>query len=219
MDHLCVAFRKGRYIMGIIKRVLDLIGSMFGLILLSPVIVIIAIMIKLNSSGPVFFVQDRIGHKGAYFRLLKFRTMVENAEMQGTGLYSFEDDPRITSVGHYLRRMSLDELPQFFNVLMGSMSLVGPRPPVTYELGPWEDYTPEMLKRFDVKPGITGLAQVSGRNHLSWQDKIVFDNRYVDLYFRSGILIDLRILFKTLFVVLSSRDTIEVKKTDKFEGN
>lgn len=203
---------------GMAKRLLDIIGSMAGLIVLSPLLIIIALLIKATSPGPVFFAQDRIGLNGKHFRMLKFRSMVDNAENQGTGLYSFDGDPRITRVGDVLRRKSLDELPQLFNVLMGPMSLVGPRPPVTYELGPWEDYTLTMRKRFDVKPGITGLAQVSGRNDLDWDDKIVFDNTYVDLYERFGALIDLRILLQTVWVVLTGRDTVEVEKPDEAEG-
>ena len=109
--------------------------------------------------------------------MYKFRTMYVNSEKSGTGLYSFDDDPRITRIGSFLRRFSLDELPQLINVILGSMSLVGPRPPVTYELGPWNEYTPHMRKRFKVKPGITGLSQVSGRNTLDWDQKIKYDNR------------------------------------------
>jgi len=200
------------------KRLLDIVGSVLGLLVLGPVMIVIAIMIKATSAGPVFFAQDRIGLRGTHFSMLKFRSMVDNAEKQGTGLFSFEGDPRITRVGHVLRRKSLDELPQLINVLTGAMSLVGPRPPVTYELGPWEEYTPEMRKRFDVKPGITGLAQVSGRNDLEWDDKIVFDNRYVDLYARWGVLIDLRILAQTVWVVLAGKNTVEAEKAEGPEG-
>ncbi len=200
------------------KRLLDIVGSVLGLLVLGPVMIVIAIMIKATSAGPVFFAQDRIGLRGTHFSMLKFRSMVDNAEKQGTGLYSFAGDPRITRVGHVLRRKSLDELPQLINVLTGAMSLVGPRPPVTYELGPWEEYTPEMRKRFDVKPGITGLAQVSGRNDLEWDDKVVFDNRYVDLYVRWGVLIDLRILAQTVWVVLAGKNTVEAEKVEGSEG-
>lgn len=200
------------------KRLLDIFGAVTGLLVLGPVMIVIAIMIKATSAGPVFFAQDRIGLRGRHFSMLKFRSMVDNAEKQGTGLYSFEGDPRITRVGHVLRRKSLDELPQMINVLTGAMSLVGPRPPVTYELGPWDDYTPDMRKRFEVKPGITGLAQVSGRNDLEWDDKIVFDNRYVDLYARWGVLIDLRILAQTVWVVLAGKNTVEAEKAEGSEG-
>ena len=191
------------------KRLIDILGASFLIIVLSPFLAVIALAIRLSSPGPVFFVQRRIGLKGRVFRMIKFRTMFQNAEKMGTGLYSFEDDPRITKVGHILRRKSLDELPQLLNVLVGSMSLVGPRPPVTYELGPWEDYTPEMRKRFDVKPGITGLAQVSGRNELNWDQKIVFDNLYVDRLAVHGAFLDIVILLRTVWLVLRSRNTIE----------
>jgi undecaprenyl phosphate N,N'-diacetylbacillosamine 1-phosphate transferase len=191
------------------KRLIDILGSSFLIIVLCPLLVVIALAICLSSPGPVFFVQRRIGLKGRVFRMLKFRTMFQNAEKMGTGLYSFDDDPRITKIGRILRRKSLDELPQLLNVLAGSMSLVGPRPPVTYELGPWEEYTPEMRKRFDVKPGITGLAQVSGRNELNWDQKIVLDNLYVDRVAVHGVLPDIVILFRTVWLVLQARNTIE----------
>jgi lipopolysaccharide/colanic/teichoic acid biosynthesis glycosyltransferase len=135
--------------------------------------------------------------------------MFQNSEKTGTGLYSFENDPRVTRIGRFLRRKSLDELPQLFNVMGGSMSLVGPRPPVTYELGPWKDYTAQMRKRFEVKPGITGLAQVSGRNELNWDEKIVLDNLYVDRFAKLGFWFDLVILWRTVWVVLEGQNSVE----------
>ena len=191
------------------KRLIDIFGSILLITVLCPFLVFIALAIRLSSPGPVFFVQRRIGLKGRVFRMVKFRTMFQNTEKMGTGLYSFNDDPRITKVGRILRHYSLDELPQLFNVLVGSMSLVGPRPPVTYELGPWDDYTPAMRKRFDVKPGITGLAQVSGRNELNWDQKIVLDNLYVDRVAVHGALPDIVILLRTVWLVLQARNTIE----------
>lgn len=192
-----------------LKRLLDILGSSVAIVLFSPILLIAALAVKITSPGPVFFVQKRIGLKGAHFSMRKFRSMVDGAERQGTGLYTFGDDPRVTYVGNFLRKTSLDELPQLFNVLGGSMSLVGPRPPVTYELGKWEDYTPTMRRRFDVKPGITGLAQVSGRNELDWDTKIEFDNHYVDQFERLGILLDLKILLKTVLIVLQAKSTEE----------
>jgi lipopolysaccharide/colanic/teichoic acid biosynthesis glycosyltransferase len=194
------------------KRLLDIFGALLLIVILGPLLIGIAMTIRLTSAGPVFFVQNRIGLGGKIFRMFKFRTMFQNSEKMGTGLYSFENDPRITRIGGILRRNSLDELPQLFNVLGGSMSLVGPRPPVTYELGAWEDYTPDMRKRFEVKPGITGLAQVSGRNELNWDEKIVFDNGYVDRFREKGVWIDLAILWSTLWVVFAGRDTVEQGK-------
>lgn len=192
-----------------LKRLLDIFGAIFGAILFSPILIGSAVLIKLTSPGPIFYIQHRLGRDGEEFAMFKFRTMIENAEHMNTGLFSYEDDPRITPVGRILRKLSLDELPQVFNVLNGSMSLVGPRPPVTYELGPWEEYTPEMRKRFQVNPGITGLAQVSGRNELDWDSKIVFDNLYVDKFAKFGVLLDLQIILRTVWVVLRGRDTIE----------
>ena len=191
------------------KRFIDIVASVILIAVFLPLMIVIAVAIRMTSREPIFFFQERIGLRGRVFRMIKFRTMFQNLEMTGTGLYSFKDDPRITRIGHVLRRKSLDELPQLFNVLAGSMSLVGPRPPVTYELGPWEHYTPEMRKRFEVKPGITGLAQVSGRNELNWDEKIIFDNEYVDRLSKLGVWIDFLILWRTFWVVLAGRDTVE----------
>ena len=171
--------------------------------------ILIIILIKFTSKGPVFFIQERIGLNGKYFRMLKFRTMYQNSEKKGTGLFSFKGDARIIKVGHFLRRLSLDELPQFFNVLIGSMSIVGPRPPVTYELGDWSTYTPVMKKRFKIKPGITGFAQISGRNNLEWDKKIAYDILYINKYNRYGLLLDTYIIFKSFCVVLSGRGVLE----------
>jgi len=149
-----------------LKRIIDIIGSLVGLVILSPVFLVIALFIKMDSPGPVFFVQDRLGLRGRTFRIIKFRTMVVNAENIGDGLrVKSERDPRITKVGRILRATSLDELPQLINVLKGDMSLVGPRPPATYH--PYDGYAkyPEWAKkRFEMRPGITGLAQVRLRN-------------------------------------------------------
>lgn len=191
------------------KRLLDIFGSIIVLIIFAPIMILIAFAIKLESSGPVLFKQERIGRGGANFNMLKFRSMVNNAENIGTGLFSYEDDPRITKVGNFIRRTSLDELPQLLNVISGSMSLVGPRPIVTYEYGAYSDFSPKIKKRFDVKPGITGLAQVTGRNSLTWEEKVDCDVVYVDLLRKLGILIDLKIILKTVYVVCRMKNTIE----------
>jgi len=198
-----------------LKRLLDIVLSTLILFLFAQVFLMIAILVKLDSKGPVFFVQERLGLNGEIFKMFKFRTMVVNAEKMGTGIFSYENDPRITKVGRILRATSLDEIPQIFNVLRGSMSLVGPRPPVTYELGSYSDFTPNMKIRFQVKPGITGLAQVSGRNDLDWDHKIEFDNRYVDLFSRFGVFVDLAILLRTIFVVLSMSKVVEKERNEK----
>lgn len=191
------------------KRALDIIGACIGLAIFGLPMIIIAILIKLDSNGPVFFLQGRLGKGGHIFTMYKFRSMIEDAEHMGTGLFSYENDNRITRVGHFIRKASLDELPQFINILNGSMSLVGPRPPVTYELGDYKDFSDHMKIRFKVKPGVTGLAQISGRNDLNWDKKIEYDNRYVDIFDRWDILLDLKILLQTIWVVLARKNTIE----------
>ncbi len=198
-----------------IKRLFDITGSVFGILIFFPVMVVIAILIKCTSKGPIFFAQDRIGLNGKNFKMLKFRTMFNNSEKKGTGLYIFENDTRITKLGFLIRRLSFDELPQFFNVLIGSMSLVGPRPPVTYELGDWSSFTPTMKKRFNVKPGITGFAQISGRNSLEWDRKIAYDLFYIKEFKRLGIFFDIYIIIKSFKVVISGKDILENKKEVK----
>jgi lipopolysaccharide/colanic/teichoic acid biosynthesis glycosyltransferase len=199
----------------LIKRLFDITGSVFGILIFFPVMVVIAILIKCTSKGPIFFAQDRIGLNGKNFKMLKFRTMFNNSEKKGTGLYIFENDTRITKLGFLIRRLSFDELPQFFNVLIGSMSLVGPRPPVTYELGDWSSFTPTMKKRFNVKPGITGFAQISGRNSLEWDRKIAYDLFYIKEFKRLGIFFDIYIIIKSFKVVISGKDILENKKEVK----
>lgn len=192
-----------------VKRTLDLAVATGVVILSLPCWLAIAALIKLDSRGPVLFVQGRLGLGGRVFRMFKFRTMVEDAEQKGTGLFSYADDPRITRVGRFLRHTSLDELPQLLNVLKGDMSIVGPRPPVTYELGNYADFADGLKFRFTVKPGITGLAQVSGRNDLSWDQKLVYDTEYINTYRARGISYDLILMLKTIGVVLAMRSVIE----------
>jgi lipopolysaccharide/colanic/teichoic acid biosynthesis glycosyltransferase len=195
-----------------LKRTFDIIISIIAILLLSPIMILIAILIKFTSKGPVFFIQERIGLNGKYFKMIKFRTMFNNSEKKGTGLYIFENDSRITKFGFFLRRISFDELPQLFNVLIGSMSLVGPRPPVTYELGEWSNFTHSMKRRFEVKPGITGLAQISGRNSLEWDRKIAYDLLYIRRYKKLRLIYDIYIIKKTLKVIIHGKNVIEKKE-------
>lgn len=183
----------------VIKRVVDLITSLLSLILLSPLFAIVALAIKLDSPGPVIFRQQRLGKGGEPFTIFKFRTMVDGAERVGLGLMTAENDPRITRVGRFLRRTSLDELPQLINVLRGEMSLVGPRPAPTSHA---ERYTGRDILRLSVRPGITGWAQVNGRNELTWDERIRLDIEYVENW---SLWWDFKILWMTLMTVVSSR--------------
>ena len=161
--------RKGFY-EACIKRLLDFVCALGGIIVLSPVMLAVSIAIKLTSEGPIFFKQERVGKNQKVFEIIKFRTMVVNAEHIGDGLKVKEDsDPRITKIGKILRRTSLDEIPQLINVLKGDMSLIGPRPPVTYHPYKVGEYDNIKKHRFDVRPGITGLAQAKIRNGGSWE--------------------------------------------------
>ncbi|WP_245559178.1 sugar transferase [Microbacterium indicum] len=190
-----------------VKRMMDLIGGILAVIVLSPVMLVVAILVKTTSRGPVIFRQKRIGRHGREFEMLKFRSMVVGAEDQLTSLmdqqdmgngvlFKMRDDPRVTRIGGFLRRHSLDELPQLFNVIGGRMSLVGPRPPLRREVDQYDDH---VHRRFLVKPGITGLWQISGRSSLSWDDSVRLDLSYVENWTVMG---DVVILFKTVKDVL-----------------
>ena len=187
------------------KRIIDFFGSLSGISVLSPVLVIVAIIIKLTSKGTVFFLQSRLGLNGSTFKIIKFRTMVMDAEKKGDGLFVYgTNDNRITSIGKILRKTSLDEIPQLLNVVMGDMSLVGPRPPVTYfPYDGYENYPEWAKKRFKMRPGITGLAQVRTRTTVPWDERIKIDNEYVDNF---NLLLDLKIIVKTFAVVLKSKN-------------
>lgn len=188
------------------KRAFDFFFALFVLTLTAPILLVTAIAIKIGSKGPVFYTSERIGIDGQPFAMLKFRTMVQDADKQLAALMSanesdgvlfkIRDDPRVTPVGRFLRRFSIDELPQFFNVLRHEMSVVGPRPPLRREV---EAYDVEVLRRLLVKPGITGLWQVSGRSDLSWSEAVRLDLSYVDNWSMVG---DLMIVLKTLKAVL-----------------
>jgi lipopolysaccharide/colanic/teichoic acid biosynthesis glycosyltransferase len=174
-----------------VKRILDLAGAGLALLLASPLLLLAALAIKLDDRGPVLYRQRRVGRHGEEFDLLKLRTMVVGAEAQGAGWAVNEGDPRITRAGRLLRRLSLDELPQLWNVVRGEMSLVGPRPTLAYQV---ERYTTRQRRRLEVKPGITGWAQVQGRARLPWDDRIELDVWYVE---HRSFWLDLRILART----------------------
>ena len=173
------------------NRALDAAAAGLGLALASPALAVVALAIKLDDRGPVFYRQRRVGLNGKEFELLKLRTMEVGAEQKGAGLAVNEGDPRITRAGRLLRRLSIDEVPQLWNVVRGDMSLVGPRPTLAYQV---ERYTPRQRRRLEVKPGITGWAQIHGRARLPWEERIELDVWYVE--HRSPWL-DLKILART----------------------
>ncbi len=185
------------------KRFFDILIALLGLIIAAIPMLFIAIAIKLNSKGPVIFKQERVGKKGKVFKIYKFRSMCVGAEQTGSGVYSGKGDARVTKVGKILRATSLDELPQFFNLLKGDMSLVGPRPPLTYHPWSWDKYTEEQKRMFEVRPGITGWAQVNGRKDVEWNKRIKLNVWYVD---HVSLWLDIKILFMTVFKVFSNAD-------------
>ena len=192
-----------------VKRILDAVISAAALVVLAPVFLMIAVAIKADSKGSVFFKQGRRTKNGRIFQMYKFRSMIVNAERMGSGLFNYENDPRVTRVGRFLRNTSLDELPQLINVLKGDMSLVGPRPCVSYELGDYETLNARYKKRFRVLAGVTGLAQVTGRNELPWDIKVNYDNLYIDQLEERGLWLDLEILFKTVARVFKKSSIYE----------
>ena len=194
----------------ICKRGIDIIGAGSGLLLLSPVIAIVACAVKFTSKGPIFFSQKRVGKNGQLFDMYKFRSMVVNAEelkeklanqneMSGP-MFKMKDDPRVTKVGKFIRKTSLDELPQLWNVLKGDMSLVGPRPSLPKEVREFEKW---MYKRLTVKPGLTCYWQVSGRNNIDFEDWMKLDISYIE---DRNLWIDIKLIFKTVFVLFGDKN-------------
>ena len=195
-----------------IKRLFDICSSAVAVVLLLPLWIVVGIWIKLDSKGSIIFKQGRRTKDGHIFKMWKYRSMVENAENIGSGLFSYDNDPRITKVGAFLRKTSIDELPQLFNVLVGDISIVGPRPCVTYELGDFDTLNKKFKKRFQMKGGITGLAQCKGRNENSWEEKVALDNEYIDRFKTEGFLLDLKIIWWTLIKVFQSANINETKR-------
>ena len=198
----------------LLKRLFDIVSSGILIVLLIPLWIIVSIAIKLDSKGPVFFKQGRRTKDGQIFNMFKFRSMKVNAEKEGAGLFNYANDPRVTKVGRFLRNSSIDELPQLFNIFFGSMSVVGPRPCVSYELGDYDTLNKKYKKRFNLKAGLTGLAQVKGRNDISWDDKVTYDNQYVDLFQKRGIIIDIQILFESVIKVFKKENIYENKSDE-----
>lgn len=182
-----------------LKRQIDLLGSSIGLIICAPVFLITIILIKLDSSGSVFFRQERVGKNEKIFRIWKFRTMIQGAENIGLGIEIAKNDSRITKIGRFLRRFGIDELPQFINVISGEMSLVGPRTALPHQV---EKYSEFEKKRFQVRPGITNINLTKGWNVLSWKERIKWDIWYIENW---SLWLDLKILLKTPIIVLLGR--------------
>ena len=200
-----------------IKRIFDIFSSFLAILLLIPVWIIVPIAIKCDSRGPVFFKQERRTKNGRIFKMVKFRSMVVDAEQSGTGLFNYKDDPRVTKVGRFLRNSSIDELPQLFNIFIGDMSVIGPRPCVKYELGDFDTLNKKYKKRFEMKAGLTGLAQVKGRNDISWDEKVEYDNLYIDNFKRHGIFTDLKILWLSVVKVFKKEDIYENKADETLD--
>jgi len=196
----------------VIKRILDFVFALIILIILSPIFLIIALLIKIDSKGAVLFKQDRLGKNGEVFKIYKFRTMCQNAEKKGSGIYTYEEDPRITKIGRLLRKTSLDELPQLINIIKGEMSFIGPRPPVPYHPYKYEEYPMDAKRRFDVLPGMSGYAQINGRTDISWPEKFKYDIEYVNNY---SFRLDAKIFFLTIYNVFARKDIYSNKVNNK----
>lgn len=199
-----------------IKRFIDIFLSFIMLTVLSPILLIIALLVKIDSKGPVIFKQERIGLNGKVFKILKFRTMCVGAEQMKGGVYSDNSDPRITRVGRVLRATSGDELLQAINVLRGDMSFIGPRPPLTYHPWSYNEYTSEQKRMFEVRPGITGWAQVNGRKAVEWHKRIELNVWYVD---HMSFLLDVKIFFMTIFKVFTNADNENIGATVESEAS
>lgn len=204
--------KENKLVYNFLKRTIDIIGSLCGLILLSPLLIVVGMLIKLDSKGPIIFAQKRVGLNGREFKMYKFRSMVvnaeelkdklkENNEMSGP-MFKMKDDPRITKIGKFIRKTSIDELPQLFNVLKGDMSLVGPRPSLPKEV---KEFEPWMLKRLEVRPGLTCFWQVMGRNSIDFEDWMKLDIRYVN---ERSLWLDIKLIFKTFFVLFGDENAV-----------
>lgn len=192
------------------KRTCDIVISFLGLLILSPVLLLTALIIKIDSRGPVIFKQKRLGKNGKVFDIYKFRSMCVGAEHTGSGVYSGKGDARVTKVGKIIRATSIDELPQLVNILKGDMSIIGPRPPLTYHPWPLEDYSEEQRHMFDVRPGVTGWAQVNGRKDVEWNRRIELNVWYTR---NMSFALDFKIFFISIFKVFTNADNENTTET------
>ena len=193
-----------------IKRTIDFLIALVAILLLSPILVFVAILIKLDSPGPILFKQERLGYKGQVFKIWKFRSMCVGAENKGSGVYSYKGDARVTRVGKIIRATSIDELPQLVNILRGQMALIGPRPALTYHPWPFDQYTKYQKRMFDVLPGVTGWAQVNGRKEVPWPERIELNVEYVE---KISFWFDVKIFFLTIFKVATNANNENIGET------
>lgn len=193
-----------------VKQIIDTVIALCALLVLSPFLIITAIAIKIDSPGPIIFKQERLGRWGKPFWIYKFRSMCQNAEKTGTGVYSYKGDSRITKVGKIIRSTSIDELPQLWNIMKGDMALIGPRPALTYHPWSFDQYTEEQKHMFDVRPGVTGWAQVNGRKEVPWPQRIQLNCEYVR---KVSFAFDMKIFFMTIFKVLSNANNENIGET------
>lgn len=195
-----------------IKRILDILFSAILLVLGAIPLLIVALIIKIDSPGEALFKQERLGLNGKTFKIYKFRSMCVGAEKKGSGVYSGKNDTRVTRVGKIIRATSIDELPQLINIFKGEMSFIGPRPTLTYH--PWklEEYTDFQKRRFEVRPGVTGLAQINGRKDIPWDRRIEYDVDYVN---NMSFCLDFKILLKTIVKVFKMSDNVNTFETAK----
>lgn len=193
-----------------IKRTLDFFLALIALIILFIPLILVAIAIKLDSKGPVIFKQERLGKNGVPFLIWKFRSMRVGAEREGTGVYSYKGDSRVTKVGRFIRATSIDELPQLVNIIKGEMAFIGPRPALTYHPWPYSQYTKHQKLMFSVLPGVTGWAQVHGRKEVPWPERIELNVWYAT---HMSFMLDVKIFFITFFKVATNANNENVRET------
>lgn len=200
----------------VFKRLIDLLLSTLGIVILALPMLIIAIIIRIDSPGPAIFKQKRVGKGGKVYTMYKFRSMCVGAEQQEGGVFCTKGDKRVTKFGNFIRKTSIDELPQLFNIFVGHMSIIGPRPVLTYYPYNWEEYTEEQLVRFNVRPGVTGWAAVHGRKTNTVEARFAYDNYYVE---HLSLWLDIKIFFMTVKAVFTNEGNedngaAEVKRED-----
>ena len=195
-----------------VKRILDIFLSVFALIVLAIPMLFIALLIKIDSPGPVIFKQERLGRNGKVYKMYKFRSMCIGAEHTGSGVYSGKNDNRVTKVGRIIRATSTDELPQLINIIKGDMSIIGLRSPLTYHPWKWEEYTENQKKMFEVRPGLSGWAQIHGRKNVEWNERIALNVWYAE---NVSFVLDVKILFLTIIKVIKNEDNESKGKTVK----